>query len=325
MSNVPILAWWLAIPLTSRTDTHLSIYRHSTMTITQVLIDGGTHGNELNGVALVEKFQRHPELIQRRHLQAHTLLASPMAIQHCQRYIDHDLNRCFAPKMAEQHPLSYEVKRASTIRAAFGPGGETPIDLCISLHGTTANMGITLIVDQLEPFLLQLAAHLQSCYPHLKVYSSANSGRRQEALRSIATYGVALEIGPVAHGTLHAELFQRTEAVVHTILDALAQPTLPAAGPLTLYQYVRPVHFPQDEAGRILAMIHPQLQFQDYRALHPGDPMLLTCDGEAIAFDGDTTLYPIFINEAAYYEKGIAMYLTQRQTQSIVPASPGSD
>jgi aspartoacylase len=45
--------------------------------------------------------------------------------------------------------------------------------------------------------------------------------------------------------------------------------------------------------------------------------MFLTFDGTTIAFDGESTVYPIFINEAAYYEKGIAMYFTQKQQINV--------
>ncbi|MDP8932677.1 MAG: succinylglutamate desuccinylase/aspartoacylase family protein, partial [Cyanobacteriota bacterium] len=46
---------------------------------------------------------------------------------------------------------------------------------------------------------------------------------------------------------------------------------------------------------------------------NPGDPMFLTFDGESVLYEGKSTVYPIFINEAAYYEKGIAMCFTQKQ------------
>jgi aspartoacylase len=64
-------------------------------------------------------------------------------------------------------------------------------------------------------------------------------------------------------------------------------------------------------------MIHPQLQGKDYEALHPGNPVFLTFDNQAIAYEGESTVYPIFINEAAYYEKGIAMCLTQKQQLTV--------
>ena len=67
-------------------------------------------------------------------------------------------------------------------------------------------------------------------------------------------------------------------------------------------------------------MIHPQLQFQDYQPLHPGDPMFLTFTGEVILYQGEVIVFPIFINEAAYYEKGIAMTFTKKQQLIIATA-----
>ena len=64
-------------------------------------------------------------------------------------------------------------------------------------------------------------------------------------------------------------------------------------------------------------MIHPQLQFKDYEALNPGEPMFLTFAGQTIPYTGNSTTYPVFINEAAYYEKGIAMYLTDKHQITI--------
>ena len=66
----------------------------------------------------------------------------------------------------------------------------------------------------------------------------------------------------------------------------------------------------RNELGEILAMILPKLQFQDYQPLNPGNPIFITFDGEEIFYQGNETVYPVFINEAAYYEKGTAMCLT---------------
>lgn len=42
---------------------------------------------------------------------------------------------------------------------------------------------------------------------------------------------------------------------------------------------------------------------QDWKPLHPGDPVFVTLDGKTIPLGGDHTVYPVFVNEAAYYEK----------------------
>ena len=105
--------------------------------------------------------------------------------------------------------------------------------------------------------------------------------------------------------------------LVYAILDyveAINQgkpPFVPSS--LSVYQTISSVDYPRNFDGELEAMIHPQLQFRDYRALRPGDPMFLTFTGESIAYQGTTTVFPIFINEAAYYEKGMAMTLTEKQ------------
>ncbi len=286
--------------------------------ISLVLIAGGTHGNELTGVYLIKKFKQCPDLIRRPSFETLTLLGNPQAAVAGVRYIDKDLNRCFARQQLENIAISgYEDQRAREIGRFFGQTGRMPTDVIVDLHSTTANMGLTLILDDHDRFNLELAAYLSSVQPSLRVYSSASSGRRQDSLRSLGKYGVGIEVGPISQGTLKAELFQKTEALIYAILDYLEHyncNSVPSKNtPLTIYRYVDAIDYPRDENGDIQAMIHPQLQFRDYEALNPGDPMFLTFQGEAIAYEGTSTVYPVFINEAAYYEKGIAMCFTDKQ------------
>ncbi|NES69775.1 MAG: aspartoacylase, partial [Okeania sp. SIO2D1] len=41
-------------------------------------------------------------------------------------------------------------------------------------------------------------------------------------------------------------------------------------------------------------------------------PLFLTFAGETIYYQGETSVWPAFINEAAYYEKGIAMCFSRK-------------
>jgi succinylglutamate desuccinylase len=282
-------------------------------TIRHVLIAGGTHGNELVGVHAIRKFQRNPELVRRSSFETTTILANPEAVAAGRRYVDQDLNRAFA----SGGEGTRELRRAQKLRAEYGAQGRAPADFIIDQHGTTSNAGLMLILDNLDPFTLALAAHLCRVQPAVKLYSSAASGRSHDSLRSLAPYRIGIEVGPVAHGTLHAELFQQDEALVYAILDYLEARNLGAAPApkttLTLYQYVGAADYPRDERGELRAMVHPALQFRDYEPLAPGDPMFLSFDGETLPYEGPSTVYPVFINEAAYYEKGVAMCLTERQ------------
>lgn len=63
-------------------------------------------------------------------------------------------------------------------------------------------------------------------------------------------------------------------------------------------------------------VVQCSLLFQDcdWEPLNPGDPMFQTFDGKTIYYQGPGTVYPTFINEAAYYEKQQAFVTTRRET-----------
>ena len=290
--------------------------------IKRIIIVGGTHGNELTGIYLVKKFERSPDLIVRSSFESLTLLANPKAYEIGKRYVEIDLNRCFRRRDLENLNLSsYEAQRAKEIYREFGSGGNQPADFVIDLHSTTSNMGLTLILASKHPVNLQVAAYLMSVNPNVKILYSDTENQDKHCLDSIGKFGCTLEVGAIAQNTLDAALFQQTEALINSILDSLEAYNqdnirLPEQV-LTLYQYIGAIDYPRNGQGEIQAMIHPQIQFRDYKPLNPSEPIFLTFDGQAIAYKGTTTIYPIFINEAAYYEKGIAMCIT-RQQQEIV-------
>ena len=92
--------------------------------IQRVAIVGGTHGNELTGIYLVKKFQQFPHLLHRQSFECITLLANPEAIAANRRYIDHDLNRCFANEdLANLLLTDYEDRRAKEIAAQLVHAG----------------------------------------------------------------------------------------------------------------------------------------------------------------------------------------------------------
>jgi aspartoacylase len=286
--------------------------------INRIAIIGGTHGNELTGAYLIKKFEQFPSLVTRSTFETITLFGNPRAFEVGRRYIDKDLNRCFLLKDLLNPTLSnYEDLRAKTIHHILGPKGNPAVDFILDLHSTTANMGITLILSSQHPFNLRLAAYLSQTDPLIKIFSWAQPSQDSSLLRSLCELGFAIEVGPVAQGVLHAGFFQQTEALVYRILDYLEmtnQGNSLAIDPnLILYQFIGAVDYPRDEDGEIRAMIHPQLQSRDYEPLHPGDPMFLTFDDETIAYEGESTVYPVFINEASYYEKGVAIYLAEKQ------------
>ncbi|WP_066380426.1 MULTISPECIES: aspartoacylase [unclassified Anabaena] len=289
--------------------------------INRVVIVGGTHGNEFTGAYLVKKLEKFPHLIQKYNFEILTLLGNPQAFAAGKRYIEKDLNRCFLVENLQDTTLnSYEDNRAKTIYQTLLNSSPSQVDVIIDLHSTTANMGLSMIIGNQHPFLLQLAAYLCEINPLVRVcYTQAEKG--SNFLRSLCEFGIVIEVGPIAQGVLNAEWFQKTEALIFSILnylDKFNQGITPQTNnTLTFYKYLETIDYPRNETGELQAMIHPQLQFRDYQPLNPGEPMFLTFDGQAISYQGTSTVYPIFINEAAYYEKGIAMYFTEKQQLTI--------
>ncbi|MBD3880330.1 aspartoacylase [Phormidium tenue FACHB-886] len=300
-----------------------------TSPIQRVAIVGGTHGNELTGAYLIKKFEQFPALVQRSSFETTTLLANPKAFAAGRRYIDRDLNRCFLRQdLANPSLTSYEDQQAKQIYQQLSISPHSKVEVLIDLHSSTANMGMTIIPANYHPFNLRLAAYLNNIHPNVKVYQWAWSAVQSPVLRSICEWGCAIEVGAIAQGILDAVLFQQTEMLIQTTLDyldaySLGKP-LPAPETVTIYQCTELLDYPRNAAGELLAMVHPQLQFRDYQPLTPGEPLFLTLDGQTIAYTGESTVYPVFINEAAYYEKGIAMCLTQPQEINIAESASAS-
>lgn len=289
--------------------------------INRVAIIGGTHGNEFTGAYLIKKFEQFPNLVQRPSFETLMLLGNPKAFEESRRYIDKDLNRCFLSRDLQDSTLSnYEEIRAKAIYKLLGTKGKSQVDVIVDLHTTTANMGLSIMIGNLNPCSLRLAAYLSAINPLVRVCWS-QPDKDSAFLRSLCELGFVIEVGPVAQGVLNAELFQKTEALIYTVLDYLEgcnQGLIPQNHTtLTIYQHIGTIDYPRNELGKIQAMIHPQLQFRDYEPLNPGDPMFLAFDGKEIAYTGNSTVHPVFINEAAYYEKGIAMCLTEKQQVAV--------
>ncbi|MCL2281737.1 MAG: aspartoacylase, partial [Fibromonadales bacterium] len=262
-------------------------------TINNIVICGGTHGNELTGVYLAKKHN--------------WLLANPEAVAACRRYMHRDLNRCFAISELEScENNTFELARAREINALLGKkGSKSAPDLILDIHNTTANMGITLILSARDPLLLGISSIIATEFKGVHIYLQPENRDCSPYLGTIARRDICIEAGPQPHGTLKAELFAKVESVVFRILE-LARGSLPSAGGAEIFTESRSIDYPRDAEGNIVAMIHPALQGRDFCELRAGMPVFMSFDGKEILWTGETC-YPAFINEAAYYEKGIAM------------------
>ena len=289
----------------------------------QIAIIGGTHGNELTGIKLIQKWRDNREVVARHNLEVRLEYGNPPAINKKVRFVDEDLNRAFHIDDLKGSPrTSWESHRAHELNELLGPKFDHPnIDVIIDLHTTTSNMGNTIIIYN-NLYNLKLAKFIQNREPSVRVYISDKDIKDTIALQSLAPHGVLLEIGPIPQGVLYHKQFEDMERITHHALDFIHKfdnaPDFDVTGTLQVYQRGTFVPYPTNESGDMSAMLHKDIQNRDYCLLNRGDPIFMTFDGTTIYYEGEPG-FPVFINEAAYYETNVAFRMNNKMTLSIAP------
>lgn len=292
--------------------------------IKSVAIVGGTHGNEFTGIYLLKKWQQHPEQIQRSGLEVETLFANPQAFAANKRYLDGDLNRQFrSDLLADPTKANYEQSRAKVINAHLGPKGDARCDFVIDLHNTTSNMGPCVLLVQQHPIYNRLAGYLKLKMPEVVITRDEDhlSAEQHHLLATTGKMGVIIEVGPQPQSVLRQDVFDWMQALTGHILDFLVlynQQQLPEL-PKTIeaFRFLESIKLPLDEHGERAGMVHRNVQDQDFKPIHQGDPIFTTFNGETITYQGEQTVYPCFINEAAYYDNNLAMSLMEKVTIDV--------
>jgi aspartoacylase len=285
-----------------------------------VLVVAGTHGNERNAVWLLERWRRNPGLLNSAGIDLVMTLGNPAAVAANRRYLERDLNRSFQPALLnDPGNQEQEVRRALELLAQWGPAGSQPCPVVFDLHSTTAAMGNSLVVYGRRPADLALAAGLQDRLG-LPVYVHEKDPHQCGYLVEQWPCGLVIEVGPVPQGVVTARICRQTQLALETALALLAEARW---GPLRLpqqlvvHRHLRSLDVPRAANGEACALIHPLRHDRDWQPLRPGDPLFLSDSGDTIRWEpqpGDPpTVWPVFINEAAYEEKGIALSLTQRE------------
>jgi aspartoacylase len=293
----------------------------------RVMVVGGTHGNERNAPWLLEAWRRHPALLRSSGLGLELVLGNPAAHAAGLRYLDRDLNRSFVPPLLEAaEPGDRELQRARELLARHGPEGSAPCLVALDLHSTTAAMGSSLVVYGRRPADLALAAGLQQRLG-LPIYLHEQDLRQTGYLVERWPCGLVVEVGPVPQGVIQASTCRRSQLAVEAALEVLAEARAGAlrqpAG-LVVHRHLGSLDLPRHGDGSPAAVVHPLRQGRDWRPIAAGDPLFLTAEGATIPFhpedgQGDGPVWAVFINEAAYGEKGIALSLTRREAWPVEP------
>ena len=273
----------------------------------KVLVVGGTHGNERNAPWLLEAWAAEPGLLNAAGLAVVPVVGNPRALAEGRRYRDRDLNRSFDPALlADPARSEWEVERARALLATHGSSGEEPCLVAIDLHSTTAAMQGEL---------------------GLPIYLHEGDPRQTGYLAEHWPCGLVIEVGPVPQGVLTALVTEQTRLALEVGLALLAKARrgrLPQPRRLVVHRHLASLDLPRRSDGSPAALIHPLRQHRDWQPLRPGDPLFVGPDGTTQAYRPPAGLeerpvWPVFINEAAYGEKGIALGLTAREVWPLDP------
>jgi aspartoacylase len=287
----------------------------------KVLVVAGTHGNERNGPWLLEHWRSRPGALQSHGLELELVLGNPAAHSQNRRYLERDLNRCFAPSLlADASRDGADLQRARELLLRHGPAGEAPCLVVLDLHSTTSAMGNALVVYGRRPADLALAAGVQGLLG-LPIYLHEADHAQTGFLVESWPCGLVIEVGPVPQGVIQAQICRQTQLGVEAALEVLAAAQ---RGPLRLptelvvHRHLGSLDLPRRPDGSPAACLHPALQHRDWHPLQPGDPVFLDSHGATLGFVPPRGLegkpvWPVFVNEAAYGEKGIALSLTSRE------------
>jgi len=299
--------------------------------IKHVTLVGGTHGNEITGIECLKHWQEPKD----KAFKLSRLLANTRAADEHKRFIDKDLNRCFSDLTLNDSgsAAAWEVQRAKQIIAQLNNPAE-PTDFVIDLHTTTSNMGITLIFEHANWLTYTILDHVQSHLPNVRLmYEPAPTNGYSQYLISAAPLGMMIEVGPVAQNLLSATSFEQTVQALDLVMEAIGQynraiTTTPSQMVnntedylLEVFQASEMIHFPVDGHGQAQAYTHPDFQNQDFMALEKGMPIFKYYEGSEELYQGQTC-YPVFINEAAYYNQQLAFTCTNKSLLSFAKPVP---
>ena len=291
-------------------------------TIKNIAIVGGTHGNEFTGAYLAKYWLKNPKLVERDGFFTKVIFANQKAFKNVSRYIDRDLNRsCSLSDIINPGKNSHEDKLAEELNNTIGPKDDKDknSDFVIDLHTTTANMGLSLVVSDESELTWLSVSYLCQKFKELKVYRWLGD-EEDGYVNSLGSAGFAIEVGAVPQGVLRADLYLQTMELVYALLDFLEgfeRFKDSVKRTVTIYDHVALVDYPRDAKGELTAMVHQNRQDKNFQKIGKNEPIFMAFDGKTINYKGKENLYTLFINEAAYYEKGFAMCLAKKVEHSF--------
>jgi len=197
----------------------------------------------------------------------------------------------------------------------YGEAGENPCQIALDFHTTTASMGSCLVVYGRRDADLALASLIQNKLG-LPIYLHESDKKQTGFLVESWPCGLVIEIGPIGQGLLNSRIISQTKLILETLMEQIHQVenlNLYFPEKLIIHRHIKSIDFPRDEEGNIDGCVHSLRQSKDWQQLKKNDELFCKLNGEIIRFEEDEPYIPVFINEAAYAEKNIAMSFTKRE------------
>jgi succinylglutamate desuccinylase len=273
----------------------------------RVIIIGGTHGNEWTGITILQNYQdflknKFPEL------KIEFIFANPEAYKIEKRFKDEDLNR--ACQFLNENRSSYEHKRAIEIQKIIQ---EEPC-IVIDLHTTTSNMGNTLIISNENAENLTLAGLVQENLPETKILLAPDLLKKY--LISQSRFGLMIEVGPVPNNVIRPGPLKDSLNLLISILSKIHN-FRAGISKVEVYEEACDVYYPKNHKNELTACIHEDIEGNDFIKLPKTFKAFQSFNGEEIQYEANEEMYPIFINEAAYYPSRLAFTLCRKIIKNI--------
>lgn len=271
----------------------------------KIAVIGGTHGNEPTGIRVVKDLEKSSKTFLNSYK---AFLGNPKAFEQGKRYVDSDLNRAFGePTVALGNEKVCSEVLKKEIQGNF--------DFILDLHTTTSNMGLTIILTHLDENSLKSACFLKNLNPELKIIISVRAGKECPYTTSMTKSGLTVEVGPVANNVINAELILATHKMVTQLLDFDFKETFDYSK-FECFQTYGLLSYPNENEEEW--MLHPNVDGNDFTELTNGEPLFINLKGEIMYYEGDS-VYPLFVNEAAYQENNTALeYARKIKLSSII-------
>ena len=288
------------------------------MSSKKILIVSGTHGNEINPIWAVNKFIKS-EKMNSRNDDLIFAKGNPLAINKGFRYLDFDLNRSFNRKVTNTNKDFYELKRAEFLINEYGISGLYPCQIALDFHTTTSAMGTSIVMYGRRKYDFCLAAILQNKFG-LPIYLHEKDKNQTGFLVEAWPCGLVIEIGPVAQNYYDPQIIERFIIILQFLNKTKLNPEnicLDNSSEITFFVHQYSIDYPRDEKNNIKAVIHPMRLNQDWNLIQEGDPLFLDNQDKTVKYTESDIVYPVFIGEAAYKEKNIAMSFTKKEILEI--------